>query len=177
MVYSLHERVCWPHRHEIIRAGDINASAASRDATNGGPGPNWKRKKKKKKSESPRFKLKYCYCFNANIAMFQDSCRHAHRRYGAVRPPPKFQRRYETAKIIINNNNNAYEDDNKTIIKFNGTLFVARPLFRSILSTFGVSETIAACAIIIIMIISKKLVGYGNNCKWVWFPYGNIFLV
>lgn len=69
--------------------------------------------------------------------MFQDGCKHAHRQYGAVRPPPKFQRRYETAKIIINNNNNAYEDDNRTIIKFNGTLFVARPLFRSILSTFG----------------------------------------
>jgi len=78
IVYGLRESVCWPHRREIVRAGDINASAASRDATGGGPGPDWKRKKKQ--SERPRFKLKYCYCFNVNIAMFQDCCRHVHRR-------------------------------------------------------------------------------------------------
>lgn len=89
--------------------------------------------------------------------MFQDGCRHVHRRYGAVRPLRKFQRRYETAKIIINNNNNAYEDDNKTIIKFNGTLFVARPLLGLFSQRSGVSETIAARATIIIMIISKEL--------------------
>lgn len=75
VVYGLRERVCWPHRSKIVRAGDINASAASRDATDGGPSPDGKRKKK---SERPRSKLKYCYCFNVNIAIFEDGYRHVH---------------------------------------------------------------------------------------------------